>query len=77
MCFFFSFIPATIWVVLGYFVLFASTKTEGAVQMFGRILAIWVFVITAFFPVMGAYITLSRLCPIEAMIQSMQSGVTP
>jgi len=63
--------------VLGYFVLFASTKTEGAVQMFGRILAFWIFVIVTFFPVMGAYITLSRLFPIEAMIQLMQSGVTP
>jgi hypothetical protein len=77
MCFFFSFIPATIWVVVGYFVLFSSTKTEGAVQMFGRILAIWVFVIAAFFPVMGAYVTLSGLCPIEAIIQSMQSGAAP
>jgi hypothetical protein len=77
MCFFFSFIPATIWVVVGYFVLFSSTKTEGAVQMFGRILAIWVFVIAAFFPVMGAYVTLSGLCPIEAIIQSVQSGATP
>ena len=45
--------------------------------MFGRILAIWIFVIATFFPVMGAYITLSRLFPIEAMIQLMQSGVTP
>jgi hypothetical protein len=34
MCFFFSLIPATICVVLGYFVLFSSTKTQGAVQMF-------------------------------------------
>ncbi len=74
MCFFFSFLPATIWVVVGYFILFSSTKTEGSVQLFGRILAIWVFVIAAFFPVIGAYVTLSGLCPIEAMIQTMQSG---
>ncbi len=74
MCFFFSFLPATVWVVMGYFILFSSTKTQGAVQMFGRVLAIWVFVIAAFFPVMGAYVTLSGLCPIEAMIQTMQSG---
>jgi hypothetical protein len=74
MCFFLSLIPATIWVVVGYFILFSSTKTEGSVQLFGRILAIWVFVIAAFFPVIGAYVTLSGLCPIEAMIQTMQSG---
>jgi hypothetical protein len=32
MCFFISLIPATIWVVLGYFILFSSNKTVGAVQ---------------------------------------------
>jgi hypothetical protein len=74
MCFFFSFLPATIWVVLGYFILFSSTKSQGVIQMFGRVLAIWVFVIAAFFPVMGAYVTLAGLCPIEAMIQAVQSG---
>jgi hypothetical protein len=26
MCFFFSLIPATVWVIIGFFVLFASTK---------------------------------------------------
>ena len=74
MCFFFSFLPATVWAVVGYFILFSSTKTEGGVQTFGRVLAIWVFVIAVFFPVMGAYVTLSGLCPIEAMIQATQSG---
>lgn len=77
MCFFFSLIPATIWVVLGYFILFSSTKTQGAVERFGRILAFWVFIIAALFPVMGAYATFAGLCPIEAMIQSMHSGVSP
>ena len=78
MCFFFSLIPATIWVVLGYFILFSSRKTQGAVQKFGYFLAIWVFIIAAFFPVMGAYVTLGGLCPsIETMIKSMHSGVRP
>ena len=31
MCFFFSLIPATIWAVIGFFILFASTKTEGTI----------------------------------------------
>jgi hypothetical protein len=74
MCFFFSFLPATIWIVLGYFILFASTKSQGAIQMFGRVLAIWVFIIAAFFPVMGAYVTFAGLCPLEAMLQAVQSG---
>ena len=74
MCFVFSLIPATIWVVLGYFVLYSSTKTQGTVQRFGHFLAIWVFVVAAFFPVMGAYVTLTGLCPsIETMIKSKLS----
>jgi hypothetical protein len=74
MCFFLSLIPATIWVVLGYFVLFSSRKSQGAVQMFGQILAIWVFIVAAFFPAMGAYVSLAGLCPIQDMIQSMHPG---
>jgi hypothetical protein len=78
MCFFFSLIPATICVVLGYFILFSSTKTQGTVQMFGRILAFWVFIVAAFFPMMGAYVTFSGLCPpLGTMIQSMHPGVRP
>ena len=60
-------------VVVGYVILFSSTKTEGTIQIFGRGLSIWVFIIAAFFPVMGAYVTLAGLCPMEDMIQSMQS----
>ena len=74
MCFFFSFLPATFWVVVGYFVLFASTKTEGGVRTFGRVLAIWIFIIAAFIPLMGAYISLSGLCPLETLLQGMSSG---
>ncbi len=77
MCFFFSFIPATVWVVIGYFVLFASAKAEGGIQMFGRILAIWIFVIAAFLPVAGAYVTFADLCPIEGIFQAMHSGTGP
>jgi len=74
MCFFFSFLPATFWIVVGYFVLFASTKSEGGVRTFGRILAIWIFIIAAFFPLIGAYVSLSGLCPLETLLQGMSSG---
>ncbi|HEX6318900.1 MAG TPA: YgaP-like transmembrane domain, partial [Burkholderiales bacterium] len=47
MYFFFSLIPATLTVVLGYFIRFSSTRTQGAVNTLGRILAIWVFVLAA------------------------------
>lgn len=74
MYFFLSLIPATLAVVLGYFILFSSTKTQGAVQAFGRLLAIWVFVLVAVFPIAGAYATYADLPSISAMMQSMHSG---
>ncbi len=73
MCFFVSLIPATFWVVVGYFVLFSSTKARGPVQVFGQVLSIWLFILAGLFPMMGAYVTFSGLCPIEAMLQTMQS----
>ena len=73
MCFFFSFLPATIWLVLGYFIMFSSTKADGKMRIFGRLLAIWVFVIAAFIPMMAAYITLTDLCPLTALFESMHS----
>jgi len=68
MCFVFSFIPATIFVTIGYFVLFSSSKAEGAIRTFGQVLAIWIFIIALFFPTAGAYITFSGLCPMDQMI---------
>jgi hypothetical protein len=68
MCFFFSFIPATFWCVVGYFVLFSSTRAEGSVRAFGRGLSIWVFLVAGFIVVAGAYITLSGMCSIDAIL---------
>jgi maltodextrin utilization protein YvdJ len=76
MWFFVSLIPATIWVVLGYFILFSSTKTQGAVQKFGQILAVWVFIIAAFLPVVGAYASLSGFS-LEAMMRPMHESMHP
>ena len=67
MCFFFSLIPATIIVVVGFFVLFASTKADGGVRTFGRILAIWVFIIATFPLIGGAYVTFTGICPFTGM----------
>ena len=74
MCFFFSFIPATFWAVIGYFVLFSSSKADGGIKTFGRVLAIWIFVIAAFIPIAGAYVTLTGLCPIEEMLKTFPSA---
>ncbi|MEE8435862.1 MAG: hypothetical protein V3S64_13850 [bacterium] len=68
MCFFFSLIPATVFTTLGFFVLFSSTKTEGKVRKFGQILAIWIFIVALFPLAMGAYVTLSGLCPFSKLL---------
>lgn len=77
MYFFVSLIPATLVVVLGYFVLFSSTKTQGAVKTFGQILAIWLFVLAAVFPVAGAYVTYAGFPSIGAMMRSMHPEGVP
>lgn len=71
MCFIGSLIPATVFTVIGYFVLFASTRAEGGVQLFGRVLAIWIFVLALMFPIMGAYVTVTGQCPMEKMLERM------
>ncbi len=71
MCFFISLIPGTVWLVIGYFVLFASTRADGGLRKFGQVLAIWAFVIAALFPIAGAYVTLAELCPMEGMMEQM------
>jgi hypothetical protein len=63
--------------VIGYFVLFSSMKVDGGIKKFGRVLAIWIFVIAAFIPVAGAYVTFADLCPIEGMFQATHSGTEP
>ncbi len=40
-------IPATILVVIGYFVLASSVKADGAVRTFGKYLAVWIFLLAA------------------------------
>lgn len=72
MCFFFSLMPATFWLVIGYVVLFLSSKSDGLVQRFGRILAVWIFVIAVLIPIMGLVVTFSGLCPITEFMEKIQ-----
>jgi hypothetical protein len=76
MCFFFSLIPATFCVTIGYFVLFASSKAAGGIKAFGAVLAIWIFVIALFPPIAGAYVTLSGQCPMEQMMKEFSKRGT-
>lgn len=71
MCFIFSLIPATFWVVVGFFVLITANKAEGTMRKFGRVLAIWIFIIALFLPICGAYVTLSGNCPMEKIFEKM------
>lgn len=77
MCFFFSLIPATIFLVVAYFVFFASARAEGTIRRFGNILAIWVLVIAVFFPICGFYVTVTGRCPMDKMMQQMEMPVKP
>lgn len=69
MCFFASLIPATFFLILGYFVLFASGRAEGGIRTFGRILAVWIFLIALLPPIGGAVVTLSGECPMHKMFE--------
>lgn len=71
MCFIWTLLPATIFAVLGYFLLFASTKAEGAFRTVGHVLAIWVFILAVSLPIMGAYLSVAGLCPMETMMEQL------
>jgi hypothetical protein len=74
MYFSFSLMLATLAVVLAYFILLSSSKTEGAVKRLGQILAVWVFVLSAALPMAGGYATYADLPSIATMMRSMHSG---
>jgi hypothetical protein len=65
---------ATICVTIGYFVLFAASKADDGIKTFGWVLAIWLFVIAAFIPIAGAYVTLAGLCPIDDILRTLHSA---
>lgn len=67
MCFFFSLIPFTFWVTVGYFVLFSSRKSEGGIRVFGMILSIWIFVLAIGFIICGIYMTSTGQCPTDVL----------
>lgn len=68
-----SLLPATLPLVLGYFVLVAAARTQGATASFGRILAVWLFALAALFPLAGAYVSFAGLSPLDAAMQRMDS----
>ena len=69
MCFFISLLPATFWAILGYLVLFSSSRAEGSIKTFGQLLGVWALVISVFILLGGAYISTTGLCSMEMMSQ--------
>ncbi len=69
MCLFFSFLPATFWTIAGYFVLFASSKSNGVTKTFGMALAIWAFLLAGLIILGGVYITIAGACPITELLK--------
>ena len=74
MCLFISFFPATFWAIVGYFVLFSSTKAEGRVQTLGHALGIWAFIIAGFILLGGLYVTMAGWCSMETLMQCAGGG---
>ncbi len=71
MYFIFSLLPATVFAVLGYLVLYCTTRSEGGVRAFGQVLTVWVFIIALLFLLTGAYISIAGFSPLEAHFQEM------
>jgi hypothetical protein len=40
-------------------------------HLFAKILAIWLFVVAAFYLLFGAYLTVSGLCPVEKILEQI------
>jgi len=77
MCFFISLIPATWFLVVGFFVLFAASMAQGAIKGFGQILAVWIFFLALFPLIAGAYVTWLGQCPMPQMMEQMQNRLPP
>ncbi len=71
MCLLFSLFPATMFTILGYIVLYCSTKADGTVKIFGKVLSICVFILAAMPLIMGAYVTLAGICPLGPMMEKI------
>ncbi len=75
MCLIISLIPATFWVILGYFVLFAASRADSnGIRVFGQILSIWLFVIAAAIVIGAGYVTIAGLCRFGDMFSMMHSA---
>jgi len=71
MIYFLALIPATVLTIAGYFVLFLSARSEGALRTFGRYLGFWAFTLAGLV-ILGAIFAAAHgrcRCPILGMHQ--------
>jgi hypothetical protein len=59
--------PATFFLVVSYFVLYTSIKTEGFVSWFGQLLALWLLIVALAFPVYGLLMERDGMCPVTTV----------
>jgi hypothetical protein len=72
-CFIVSFFPATFWAVIGFLVLLGASKADGGLKTFGHVLGIWACVLAVLIPLGGLFVSVAGLCPIEAMMEQVQT----
>ncbi len=71
MCLLCSFIPASIFTTIGYFVLStAGAQNNSGMNLFGVLLAIVLFVIAISFITCGLYMTVTKKCPMGKFFES-------
>ena len=63
MYFIVSLLPTTLFVILGYVVWYCASRSEGGMSTFGKVLAIWVFILALLFPLSGAYFSIAGFSP--------------
>jgi hypothetical protein len=69
MIYFLALLPATVLTIAGYFVLFLSARSEGALRTFGRYLGFWAFTLAGLI-ILGALFAAAHgghHCPVFGM----------
>lgn len=66
-----SILPATIFAVLGYLILYCAVRSKGGMRAFGRGLAIWLFILSGLSLSAGAYVSIAGFPPMEEHFQDM------
>ncbi len=74
MCLICSFIPASVFTTIGYFVLLtAGMQNNPGMNLFGLVLAIVLFIIALVFITCGLYMTVTRKCPMGKFFEGKRA----